>query len=118
VKNAEDRVNSLEQWWRTNRSLQQYQWLLAALRSSKVPTTLKPEQFEAGSGLTAVPELSRLLVEAPEPRLRVLTAAVLRTVANEDYGAVNWQTQPAALESIAARYRVLYEASKAASSGK
>jgi HEAT repeat protein len=118
VKNADDRINALEQWWRNNRGVQQYHWLLASLRSSKVPTTLKPEQFEAGAGLAAVPELARLLVEAPEPRHRVLAATVLRTLANEDYGAVTWQTQPAALEQIAARYRILYEGAKAAASGK
>lgn len=118
VKNAQDRLNSLEQWWHAHRAEQQYQWLIGALKLAEVPTTLKPEQFETGAGLTAVPELTRLLVEAQAPRLRVLSAAVLRTVTNVEYGPVTWQTEVATLETIAARYRVLFESAKAAATGK
>jgi hypothetical protein len=118
VKNAQDRLHSLEQWWHSHRAEQQYQWLIGALKLAEVPTTLKPEQFEAGAGLAAVPELTRLLVEAQAPRLRVLSAAVLRTLTNQEYGQVTWQTEVATLETIAARYRVLYESAKAAATGK
>ncbi len=114
VSGREDRVVFLEQWWRLRRADSQWQWLLAALRADTVETTLKPEQFTAGAGLAPLPELARLLVELPQPRLRMLTAAVMRTVANEDFGPVTPQSTPAALEALAARYRVLYEAGKAA----
>lgn len=114
ITSRDDRIAFLEQWYRQARGQQQYQWLLAALRAADVPTTLKPEQFEAGAGLAPVPELARLMVESLQPRLRVLAAAVLRGVAGEDFGAVTAQTPTAAREAIAARYRALYESARAA----
>ncbi|MBK8097131.1 MAG: HEAT repeat domain-containing protein [Planctomycetes bacterium] len=110
----EDRVGFLEQWQREHRGEAQWQWLLEALRADKIDTGLKPEMFQVGAGLQPVPELARLLVEAKEPRLRVLCAAVLRTVTREDFGLVSQATPKDVLEGIAARYRIVWETSKAA----
>ena len=54
------------------------------------------------------------MVECELGRLRVLAAAVLRTVTGEEYGQVRPATPTQQLEDIAARYRVLYESSRAA----
>ncbi|MBL8749161.1 MAG: HEAT repeat domain-containing protein [Planctomycetes bacterium] len=114
VVNAEDRVGTAEKWWRQNKQLPQWQWFLDALRANDVATTLRPEQFQVEAGLASVSELSRLLVEAKAPRLRVLCAAVLRTVTNEDFGVVDVNTSDDVRAGIAARYRLLVETAKAA----
>jgi hypothetical protein len=106
---AQDRIDMVEQWYRANKGKPQWQWLLDALRADKVPTSLQAEQFAAESGRTAVPELARLLVEAPDGRFWALAAAVLRVATGEDFGAVNAQTPVEAREAIAARYRITYE---------
>ena len=61
-----------------------------------------------------MPELARILVDGDPGRLRVLAAAVLRTVAGEDFGQVTIGTPREQLEAVAARYRVLYESARAA----
>lgn len=109
-----DRTGTIESWWRKNRHVPQWQWLLDALRATDQATTLRPEHFAAGAGLAPVGELARLLVEAKEPRLRVLCSAVLRTVTNEDFGVVTPQTPEDVCLGIAARYRLLVETEKAA----
>jgi len=114
IVNAKDRVVAVESWWRKNQKSPQWQWLLDALRATNQPTTLRPEHFTGESSLIAVPELARLLVEAKEPRLRVLTSAVLRSITNEDFGVVTMQTPEDVATGIAARYRLLVEAAKAA----
>lgn len=112
--NAEDRIGLIESWYRAHRNEAQWQWLLNALRANDEATTLRPEQFAASAGFGAVPELARLLVEARTPRLRVLCAAVLRTVTNEDFGVVAPDTSAEVREGIAARYRLLAENARAA----
>jgi hypothetical protein len=109
-----DRVGAIEAWWRENRRLAQWQWLLKALERAEVRTTLREDQFSQSAGLAAVPELSRLLVAAEAPRLRVLAAAVLRTQTNEDFGVVLPETPRDVREGIAARYRLLVETARAA----
>ncbi|MBL8752189.1 MAG: HEAT repeat domain-containing protein, partial [Planctomycetes bacterium] len=106
---AQDRIDMAEQWYRANKQKPQWQWLLDALRADKVPTSLLPEQFAAEAGLVAVPELARLLVEAPEGRFWALSAAVLRSVTGEDFGAINAQSPTEAREAVAARYRIAFE---------
>ncbi|MCC7063493.1 MAG: HEAT repeat domain-containing protein [Planctomycetes bacterium] len=114
VQGAEDRIGVAEQWWRKNKTAPQWQWLLDGLKAADIPTVLRPELFSAGAGLQPVPELVRLLSECKEPRFCVLVSAVLRTVTNEDFGAVGLQTTPEVRQGIAARYRMLCEPQKAA----
>ena len=105
---------SIEAWFREHRNEPQRQWLLDGLRSVEEATTLRAEQFAAAAGLCAVPELTRLLIESRTPRLRVLCAAVLRTLTNEDFGIVSPETPADVREGIAARYRLLVETARAA----
>ncbi|MBX3462350.1 MAG: HEAT repeat domain-containing protein [Planctomycetes bacterium] len=114
VVSANDRIGAVETWYRRNRTAPQWQWLLDGLRVAEEATTLRPEQFEPSAGLTAVPELARLLVEAQAPRHRVLAAAVLRTLTGEDFGVVAPDTPGEVREGIAARYRSLAESARAA----
>jgi HEAT repeat protein len=111
---ADDRIAVIEPWWRKHKGEPQWQWLLDGLRAAEEPTVLRPEHFAPGAGLVAVPELARLLVDCRAPRLSVLAAAVLRSVAGEDFGSVNPQTPKDVREGIAGRYRVLAEAARAA----
>ena len=111
---ADDRVGVIESWYRRHRDQPQWQWLLDALAAAEEATTLRPGQFAPSAGLAAVPELARLLVESRTPRLRVLSAAVLRTVTGEDYGVVAPDTPADVRETIAARYRLLAETARAA----
>ncbi|MBL9077151.1 MAG: HEAT repeat domain-containing protein [Planctomycetes bacterium] len=112
--NAEDRTGVIEVWYRRNRNQPQWQWLLDGLAAAQEPTTLRAEQFAASAGLVAVPELARVLTEGRTPRLRVLAAAVLRTLTNEDFGVVAPDTPADVREGIAARYRLLAESARAA----
>jgi len=114
LSTSSDRIGAIEAWWRKNRQLPQWQWLLDALKAANVPTVLKAEQFGPGAGLAPVPELARLLIEAKEPRLWVLSSAVLRTVTNEDFGSVSPSSTTDVREGIAARYRMLTETARAA----
>ena len=51
------------------------------------------------------------LVDLEVPRLWVLTGAVMRAVAGEDYGGVTMQTPPDIREGVAGRYAVIYSLS-------
>jgi HEAT repeat protein len=114
LMNTSDRIGTIELWWRRNKQSQQWQWLLDGLAAAKVGTKLQAEQFLPGAGTAPVAELARLLVELQEPRLFVLTSAVLRSVTGEDYGQVAFATPVEAREVIAQRYRRLVETARAA----
>lgn len=114
LKSVPDRVAAAEAWWRTSNTRPQWQWLLDALNASDVATKLKAEDFSAGAGLAAVPELARLMVEVRVPRLWVLCSATLRAVAGQDFGVVTEQTPPDVREGMAGRYRLLFESADAA----
>lgn len=109
-----DRLLVLEQWWRTHREQPQWRWLLLGLDEAKVKHALVDAQFQPDAGLAAVPELARLLRTASMPRFRILSAAVLRSVTGQDFGAVNSMTPQETLDAIAARYVALYEAGRSA----
>ncbi len=111
---AEDRVGAMDAWWRQNRALPQWRWLLDGLRAAKVATTLREEQFVVERDPAAIEELARLLVEAKEARFAVLAAAVLRGTTREDFGVVSINSPRAEREGIAARYRLLAESARAA----
>ena len=111
---SSERIDQIESWWQRYKQFEQWQWLLDALRAANVRTTLTVESFSATAGLAAVPELARLLVEAAEPRFWSMAAAVLRTVAKEDYGVVTEATSLEAREAVASRYRLLVEAARTA----
>ncbi len=110
---AQDRIDMVEAWYPKNRTAPQWQWLLDALQTDKVQTSLRAEQFVAGAASPAVPELVRLLVEAPDGRLWALTAAVLRGLTGEDFGAISAQSPQEAREAVAARYRIAFDTQKA-----
>ncbi|GAB4163960.1 MAG: hypothetical protein Fur0037_29290 [Planctomycetota bacterium] len=109
-----DRVRALEDWSEVHGKEPQWQWLLQALARENIPSTLEAEQFAEAAGLSAVPELARLLVEADGGRIRALCAAVLRTLTGKDHGIVNEMTPRETLEAIAARYRAMFDAARAA----
>ncbi len=111
---AQDRVDLADAWYRQHQAASQWQWLLDALKANEVGTSLRAEHFAATAGLAPVSELARLLVELKQPRLWALTAAVLRTVAKTDFGAVTQQASAEAREAVAARYRLLVDAARSA----
>ena len=114
LSNGADRADRAEAWYRQNKTRPQWQWLLDALQAAQVPNVLQPDQFVGAGSTGPVPELARLLVEVREPRLWAMCAAVLRTIAGEDFGVVTMQTPLEAREAIAARYRLSAEASRSA----
>jgi len=114
LSTSSDRIGAIEAWWRKNRTVPQWQWLLDALKAANVPTVLTADNFGPGAGLAPVPELARLLIECKEPRLWVLSSAVLRTVTSEDFGVVTPSSAIDVREGIAARYRMLTETARAA----
>ncbi|MCY2956375.1 MAG: HEAT repeat domain-containing protein [Planctomycetota bacterium] len=116
VAGTEDRVVAMDKWYRAHREEAQWQWLIQACKVADFKTGLAPSQFELKSGLQPVPELARILVNGEPGRLRVLAAAVLRTVTGEDFGAVTLATPLDVRQSIAARYRVCYESALGAQS--
>jgi HEAT repeat protein len=109
-----DRIENVETWWRRHKNQPQWQWLLDGLAAAGVTTSLRPESFTGASTLDAVVELTRLLVELAEDRLRALTAGVLRAATGEDFGVVTMQTDRDTREAIAARYRAWAETMRAA----
>lgn len=114
VTSREERVGALEKWFADHKLEPQWQWLLQALARDNIKTTLQKEQFDTAADLAAVPELTRLLLELREGRLRSLTAAVLRNLTGEDYGMVTPLTPHNSIETMAARYRALFEGARAA----
>lgn len=109
-----DRLGSMEAFWRRQRANPQWQWFLEGLRAAEVQTVLRAEAFAPGAGNQPVPELARLLVECREPHLRVLAAALLRTITGVDFGTVTMQSTAQVCESVAARYRMLLENARSA----
>ncbi|HEB54214.1 MAG TPA: HEAT repeat domain-containing protein [bacterium] len=109
LTNVDDRIVAIESWWRVHKNEPQSQWLLDALRAAHVRTSLAAEDFATGARRRLVPELARLMVECQEPRLWVLSSAVLRTVVGKDQGIVTMQTPVDVREGLAARYRLLLE---------
>ncbi len=114
VVGADDRIGTVEAWWRLNKTTPQWSWLLDALKAVGQTHALRAEQFALGEDPAAIEELSRLLVDAKEPRVGVLCGAVLRTMTREDYGVLSLATPRDVREGIAARYRLLAEAARAA----
>jgi len=109
LQSVTDRVSVIESWWRSNKDLAQWQWLLEALREQDIPTKLTIEDFGTAAQLPAVRELARLMVEVKQPRLWVLSSAVMRSVAGEDFGIINEHTAVDIREGIAGRYVVAAE---------
>lgn len=104
LKNVSDRISAIQAWWRDNKDVSQWQWLLDALRRAEVPSKLTIDDFASGAGMTAVPELARLMVAVEEPRLWMLVTAVLRSVTQQDFGIVTEQTPPDIRDGMASRY--------------
>jgi len=114
VAGAPDRLAAMDRWLPSHKDQPQWQWLIDACRVAELRTSLEAAWFAPGAGLQPVPELARIMVDGDPGRLRVLAAAVLRTVSGEDYGRVTTGTPHELLEAMAARYRVLYESARAA----
>jgi hypothetical protein len=113
-----DRVDIAERWYRQNRELPQWRWLLDALAATRNATSLTAEQFGPTAGLQPVPEMARLLVEANEPRLWSLCAAVLRSVTGEDFGVFALAASTDARTALANRCRALFDSTRAAQAGR
>lgn len=112
---AEDRMATLRNWYTRSRELPQYRWFLDGLERNDVQTTLTAEMLRPESGVAAVPELTRLLVDCERPHLRALAGRMLRLTTGEDYGTVSSASTDAQRAAIAERYRFLYESGQAAS---
>lgn len=108
-----DRVRTLRDWWATHRNRSQAAWFLESLARHRIETSLGIEQLTSGSGLDAVDELSRIMVSADKPHVRVLAGALLRDVTNRDFGTVSMQTPPSQLQAVADRYRFFADAERA-----
>lgn len=113
LKSVPDRITAIEGWWRGNKDVAQWQWLLDGLRRSDVLTKLTLNDFASDAGMSSVAELTRLMVDVEQPRLWVLCSAVLRTVTKQDFGVVTEQTPPDTREGMAGRYRLVAEAAAA-----
>lgn len=114
LKVVPDRITAIEGWWRENKDVAQWQWLLDGLRRAGVTTTLSVDDFASDAGMAAVPELGRLMVEVEHPRLWMLCTAVMRSVTGQDYGVVTEQTPPDTRQGMAARYQLVADAEAAA----
>ena len=113
LSSVPDRVTAMQSWWRQSKDVAQWQWLLDALKRHEVPTKLVHDDFASDSGMAAVEELTRLMVEVQYPRLWMLSSAVLRSVTKQDFGVVTAQTPPDTREGMASRYRLVAEAAQA-----
>lgn len=100
-----DRLGAMDRWWATARSESQGTWLVQALDLAEVPHDLAPAALEPGAGPAAVPELTRIMETAPQGRLRVLAAAVLRNLLQLEFGRVTRLTSSDKLAELARRYR-------------
>ncbi len=112
VTERNDRVEFLRAWYRANIGLPQSIWFLNALGDYQVPHSLDIEQLRGDGNLSGVPELTRLLVEAPAPQLRSLAARILRVVTHQDYGVVSLQAPEDRRRAIAERYLYLVDAAQ------
>ncbi|MFK7741899.1 MAG: HEAT repeat domain-containing protein [Planctomycetota bacterium] len=108
LTNAPDRITAIENWWRLHKEEAQWRWLLGALEQAEVRHRLSEDDLVAKSP-AALPELARLMVEAEQPRLWTLAAAVLRRRLDEDYGLVTYQTPIEVREGLAGRYQLLID---------
>ncbi|MHC5065189.1 MAG: HEAT repeat domain-containing protein [Planctomycetota bacterium] len=112
VTERNDRIEYLRAWYRANIGLPQSVWFLNALGDYQVPHTLDIEQLRGDGNLSGVPELARLLIDAPAPQLRSLAARILRVVTHQDYGVVSLQAPEERRRAIAERYLYLVDAAQ------
>ncbi|MFO1050969.1 MAG: HEAT repeat domain-containing protein [Planctomycetota bacterium] len=110
-----DRAGAMRSWWGVNRNRSQQDWFLQALAEENVATTLTREQLAPDTGTTAVPELTRLVMELELPHLRALAGRLLRTTTGVDYGTVLPLMNEAQRAAICDRYRLLAESTRSAS---
>jgi HEAT repeat protein len=109
------RVEYLREWYATHGGRSQGEWLLQALTDYGVAHSLNRAQVQADAGVAAVPELTRLVLECEQPWLRSLAARILRVTTGEDHGALSALATEAQRSALCERYRLLYDASQAAS---
>lgn len=110
-----DRAAHMKHWFESNGSLGQGDWLIQALDEDGVEHTLRPGQLMTMAGTSAVPELTRIVMEVEQPWLRCLAARLLRVTTGEDFGLVHPLSSEAQRRAICDRYRFLHDASQAAS---
>lgn len=114
LESVADPVYAVDAWFRDHRQEPQWKWLLQALEREKVTHSLDEAQLSAPQSLAALPELARLMVDAEQGRIRVLASAVLRQQSGADFGTLTTTTPTEVRQTIAARYRELYESARAA----
>ncbi len=114
LESVADPIYAVDAWFRDHRQEPQWKWLLQALERDRITHSLDDAQLSAPQSLAALPELARLMVDAEPGRVRVLASAVLRQQSGEDFGTLTTTTPPEVRQTIAARYRELYENARAA----
>ncbi|MCC6783750.1 MAG: HEAT repeat domain-containing protein [Planctomycetes bacterium] len=101
------RLESLRQWWAVNRDRPQARWFLDALAQAELSHTLTAEQLAPESGVAAVAELTRLILELQQPHLRALAGRMLRVTTGVDHGTILPLMPEAQRLAICERYRLL-----------
>lgn len=114
VSEINDRGAYLREWWRTHENQPQAAWYLELLRRENIESPLRVQDLEPGAGNAGVPELLRILTRITNPRVRVLTIAMLRQVTEQDFGALTLNSGDEAARSLADRYRFWFELQQAA----
>ncbi len=112
------RWEAMTQWYQVHRQQSQSQWYLQALAREGLQSPLRSADLAPGVGVEAVRELTRILVTAEKPHIRVLTGVMLRETTGAEFGSINRYAERQALESIAERYRYHAAAVRAASAEK
>ena len=106
LRGINNRIAHMNAWFAENRSKTQAAWYLEALRRAQVPTSLNVFSLTPGSGVAAVPELSRLLTEINEPHLVAMTGAMLRAASGKDFTRGIRNADKDGLLAMAERYRI------------
>ena len=106
LRDVNNRIAHMNAWFAQNRSNTQAAWYVAALRRAQVPTSLSVFSLSPGSGVAAVPELTRLLVAIKDPHLVAMTGAMLRSTSGEDFTRGIRNAGRSGLTAIAERYKI------------
>ena len=109
-----DRAGYLREWWRTHQSRPHAAWYLELLQRENVDTAIKIQDLEPHAGVGPVPELLRILTQSTNPRVRMLTIAMLRQVTDQDFGSLPLQAPDEAVRGLVDRYRFWAEKQQAA----
>jgi HEAT repeat protein len=105
LRGVSNPVARMNDWFAENRARSQAMWYLAALEAAGMRTRLTPVDLAPRAGVGAVNELSRLLLLAEDPALRVMTGTMFRETTGEDFTAGIRGATRAGLTAIIDRYK-------------